>query len=312
MASSIITRYINESSVGGDGTTNNLAGTDAAYSTITDALNWAAANYSDMVAADVDIQFLTTGTFSSFVVSGYTMDATHRMYFVDNGNGTTYTTSGEYTTLIDTTGQYVDIKKSTLHSTNTIHRRALIQGSGYAEQCILISDATTQASNPCPVSLNRCTVVLNDVSGFAWSVDTEYKQCTIIAPNVTFTVSAFEVLSFVNTYFYLSAFTTATSRTTTLTNCLFEMSAITSDGDDVITDCLFSIAYNTSNFTDIASGSEVLSLPESSALIGVGLDNSTEYTVDIIDNDFITWDVGAYASTEELDISILRRRRMIS
>lgn len=60
-----VIRYVNPSSVGGDGTTNGLSGATAAYKSITTALtteyNGGAGTYANLIATDVILQFVCEG-----------------------------------------------------------------------------------------------------------------------------------------------------------------------------------------------------------------------------------------------------------
>ena len=296
MASTQIIRYINDASSGGDGTTNATSGPNAAYATPSAAVAAEYTSYPNLVTSDIDLYFYTTGSFTNFSDPGFTTDSTHRLLFEDYGSGTDYSTSGTFTTLADFSGVYADFNKSSFNFTGTSHSRALLQSDGNADQCKFHSSATSQNSSPVVVEeLIRSYIILDDTGGYSWTTDIDMTQCTIIAPNVDITVSAFYTGTYINCYYHLNSFTTATSRTTTITNCAFSMASITSDGDDVLTDLLYSVPYTTATFVNVTQGSEDLDLASGSGLIDEGFDNSGSYTTDIEDNTFSTWDIGAYA-----------------
>ena len=60
----VITRYVNTASSGGDGTTNNTSGTDAAYANLNAGLADVAADFPNFVTSDVQVDILCTGSAS--------------------------------------------------------------------------------------------------------------------------------------------------------------------------------------------------------------------------------------------------------
>lgn len=58
----VVTRYVNTASSGGDGTTNGTSGADAAYASLNAGLADIAADYPNFVTSDVQVDLLCTGT----------------------------------------------------------------------------------------------------------------------------------------------------------------------------------------------------------------------------------------------------------
>ena len=73
------TRYVNTASSGGDGTTNNTSGADAAYASLSAALSDIAADFPDFTSSDVQVDVLCTGSTqdaTAVTVPNITTDAT--------------------------------------------------------------------------------------------------------------------------------------------------------------------------------------------------------------------------------------------
>jgi hypothetical protein len=75
----LVTRYVNTASSGGDGTTNATSGANAAYASLSAANTDITADYPSFVASDVQVDVYCTGSAAdtaNFTITGITTDAT--------------------------------------------------------------------------------------------------------------------------------------------------------------------------------------------------------------------------------------------
>ena len=97
----VITRYVNTNSSGGDGTTNATSGGTAAYATLSAAITDILADYPDFVTSDVQVSLLCGGT--SADTGGFpstfnaTCDSTRYLHIQPNGSGQRASASGYQT-----------------------------------------------------------------------------------------------------------------------------------------------------------------------------------------------------------------------
>lgn len=312
-----VVRYVNTASSGGNGTTNETSGANAAYATLAaceDAEDGVA--YSAGETCTINCSGATADT-TPVNFSGWDADVS----IIVNGDNTTGKwNTGAYRIEITQNNDFPCIT-NTINNIQFVNLQCKMIASGNYGNMYLVSNTPAGAHT---VLFSKCIFWANDSSTWTnsqgitlnWAGGTgtvTIKDCEIYRTGGAAAGSAIYINQYGTANIYnctitgnwnyginradgtvvakncYSATTSGSSYNGTITQTTCASSDTTASGT-----ALDSIAYSTDNFTNVTAGSEDLHLTAASALKDVGTDLGTDTDIDGQDRDTNTpWDIGA-------------------